>query len=180
MRTESAVYGWRILFSTELGQSVHAFGRNFLCRGFVVPGCKRSGGRTSNLTASFDPVCRDVEFCKAMIMRLPNYANSPFLRASLGQFGHFVIVTNMEKDTALARLEAAGLSIKSADRNGNETGWQIRLTSGAIVNCYDNGNVIFRAEIRIPHGPHSAQKPGSPLPVLRNRAPPGPLDQKCS
>jgi predicted nucleotide-binding protein len=47
----------------------------------------------------------------------------------------------MEKDTALARLEAAGLSIKSADRNGNETGWQIRLTSGAIVNCYDNGNV---------------------------------------
>jgi predicted nucleotide-binding protein len=27
---------------------------------------------------------------------------------------------------------------------GNETGWQIRLDSGAIVNCYDNGNVTFQ------------------------------------
>jgi predicted nucleotide-binding protein len=50
----------------------------------------------------------------------------------------------MDKDTVLAQLEAAGLSIKSTERNGNDTGWQIRLTSGAIVNCYDSGNVNFQ------------------------------------
>jgi predicted nucleotide-binding protein len=50
----------------------------------------------------------------------------------------------MDKDVVLAELAAAGLDVKSAERNGNETGWQIRLISGAIVNCYDNGNLNFQ------------------------------------
>jgi predicted nucleotide-binding protein len=47
----------------------------------------------------------------------------------------------MDKDKAVEGLRAAGLTIGSEQRNGNETGWQIRLTSGAIVNCFDNGSV---------------------------------------
>ena len=47
----------------------------------------------------------------------------------------------MDKDTAIERLKAAGLAVSSEARNGNETGWQLRLDSGAIVNCFDNGNV---------------------------------------
>src|SRR5438105_4505830 len=50
----------------------------------------------------------------------------------------------MDKDTAIGMLEAAGLPIKSADRDGNDTGWQIRLDSGAIVNCYDKGTISFQ------------------------------------
>jgi predicted nucleotide-binding protein len=47
----------------------------------------------------------------------------------------------MDKDTALERLKTAGLQINSVERLGNDTGWQIRLSSGAIVNCFDSGNV---------------------------------------
>lgn len=37
-------------------------------------------------------------------------------------------------------LEDSGLGIKSESRLPNETGTQIRLENGAIVNCFDNGN----------------------------------------
>jgi predicted nucleotide-binding protein len=50
----------------------------------------------------------------------------------------------MDKDTAVEKLKGAGLAVRSDERMGNETGWQIRLDSGAIVNCYDNGNVTFQ------------------------------------
>lgn len=36
-------------------------------------------------------------------------------------------------------LEAAGFSIKSEERTGNDLGWQIRLTNGGIVNVFDTG-----------------------------------------
>lgn len=39
-----------------------------------------------------------------------------------------------------AALQANNFQIKQEDRNGNNTGTQIRLTNGAIVNAYDNGN----------------------------------------
>jgi predicted nucleotide-binding protein len=56
----------------------------------------------------------------------------------------------MDKDTAIGMLEAAGLPIKSADRDGNDTGWQIRLDSGAIVNCYDKGTISFQGRNQDP------------------------------
>jgi predicted nucleotide-binding protein len=39
------------------------------------------------------------------------------------------------------RLIAAGLEIKTEERLPNETGTQLRLTNGAIVNIFDNGNL---------------------------------------
>ena len=39
------------------------------------------------------------------------------------------------------KAESGGLAVSSEARNGNETGWQLKLDSGAIVNCFDNGNV---------------------------------------
>jgi predicted nucleotide-binding protein len=52
----------------------------------------------------------------------------------------------MDKDTALEKLKAASLPVKSEERVGNNTGWQIRLTSGAIVNCYDSGSVTVQGK----------------------------------
>ena len=45
-------------------------------------------------------------------------------------------------DVAEARslLEAHSLEIKSEERLGNDTGTQLRLKNGAIVNVFDNGN----------------------------------------
>jgi predicted nucleotide-binding protein len=82
----------------------------------------------------------------------------------------------MDKDTVVGRLNAAGLTIRSEQRMGNETGWQIRLDSGAIVNCYDNGNVNFqgrnqdaaRAAIGLDTG-IAAAAVGQPAPVGTSR-----------
>jgi predicted nucleotide-binding protein len=52
----------------------------------------------------------------------------------------------MDKDTVVARLRTAGLTIASDQRNNNGTGWVIRLNSGAIVNCWDNGNATFQGK----------------------------------
>jgi predicted nucleotide-binding protein len=52
----------------------------------------------------------------------------------------------MDKDTALERLQAANLPIKSVERVGNDTGWQIRITTGAVVNCYDSRNMNFQGK----------------------------------
>src|SRR5262245_18653225 len=45
-------------------------------------------------------------------------------------------------DVAEARslLEAATLEIKTEERLGNDTGTQLRLKNGGIVNVFDNGN----------------------------------------
>jgi predicted nucleotide-binding protein len=47
----------------------------------------------------------------------------------------------MDKDTTVERLKAAGLLISREARTGNDDGWQLRLQSGAIVNCFDSGRV---------------------------------------
>ncbi len=36
-------------------------------------------------------------------------------------------------------LTAAGFSVKSEERAGNDLGWQLRLTNGGIVNVFDTG-----------------------------------------
>jgi predicted nucleotide-binding protein len=46
----------------------------------------------------------------------------------------------MDVSEACSLLEAAGLELKSEDRLGNDTGTQLRLKNGAIVNVFDNGN----------------------------------------
>ena len=52
----------------------------------------------------------------------------------------------MDKDTVVESLRAVSLAIASEERNGNETGWLIRVTQGAIVNCFDNGNVTVQGK----------------------------------
>jgi len=42
-------------------------------------------------------------------------------------------------DEAKQHLEAAGLQIRSEQRDGNDHGWQLRLTNGGIVNVFDTG-----------------------------------------
>ncbi|HEX2713545.1 MAG TPA: TIR domain-containing protein [Candidatus Acidoferrales bacterium] len=44
-------------------------------------------------------------------------------------------------DDIQAKLEAGGLILKSKKRTGNDTGYQIRFTTGEIVNVFDNGTV---------------------------------------
>jgi predicted nucleotide-binding protein len=46
----------------------------------------------------------------------------------------------MDVSEARALLEAAGLDIKAEGRLGNDTGTQLRLKNGGIVNIFDNGN----------------------------------------
>ncbi|MCW5713764.1 MAG: nucleotide-binding protein [Bauldia sp.] len=45
----------------------------------------------------------------------------------------------MTKDEAQAVLEEGGCRISSQQRLPNDTGWQIRLDGGGIVNIYDSG-----------------------------------------
>lgn len=40
-----------------------------------------------------------------------------------------------------AALQVNNFQIKQEDRNENDTGTQLRLTNGAIVNVYDTGNL---------------------------------------
>jgi predicted nucleotide-binding protein len=47
----------------------------------------------------------------------------------------------MDIDQAREALLAAGMEFKSEERLANETGTQIRLVNGAIVNVFDNGNL---------------------------------------
>jgi predicted nucleotide-binding protein len=46
----------------------------------------------------------------------------------------------MTLDEIKSALQKAGMSIKSETRLGNDTGTQLRLHNGAIVNCFDTGN----------------------------------------
>jgi len=46
----------------------------------------------------------------------------------------------MDATEVRRRLASAGLDIKSDERLANDTGTQLRLTNGAIVNVFDNGN----------------------------------------
>ena len=47
----------------------------------------------------------------------------------------------MDKFEVLARLSSAGLEIENEGRLPNGIGDQLRLTNGAIVNVFDNGNI---------------------------------------
>jgi len=47
----------------------------------------------------------------------------------------------MSADDIRAKLEAAGLILRDGNRNGNDTGYQLRFTTGEIVNVFDNGTV---------------------------------------
>src|SRR6266542_3289384 len=54
----------------------------------------------------------------------------------------------MTPDELKDRLKAAGLTIKTELRLPNESGLQIRLSNGAIVNCFDNGTVTVQGKNR--------------------------------
>jgi predicted nucleotide-binding protein len=47
----------------------------------------------------------------------------------------------MKIDEVKKRLEGADIEVQKEDRLPNGTGTQMRLSNGAIVNVYDNGNV---------------------------------------
>ena len=47
----------------------------------------------------------------------------------------------MSKDDVVGTLQGNGFDIVSENRLGNDTGWQLRLQSGQIVNVYDKGTV---------------------------------------
>lgn len=50
----------------------------------------------------------------------------------------------MDKEEVFQRLAAAGLRVASEERNGNDTGWSVRLDSGAIIQCYDSGKIVVQ------------------------------------
>ena len=45
----------------------------------------------------------------------------------------------MTIDEAKVLLEHAGLAIRTEQRLGNDTGTQLRLSNGSIVNVFDTG-----------------------------------------
>jgi len=47
----------------------------------------------------------------------------------------------MSVDEVLRKLQSRGLILKDKKRNGNETGYQLRFTTGEIVNIFDNGTI---------------------------------------
>jgi predicted nucleotide-binding protein len=56
--------------------------------------------------------------------------------------------TQMDVSRARDRLAEAGFEIKSEGRLGNDTGTQLKLKSGAIVNVFDNGNFNVQGKSR--------------------------------
>ena len=52
----------------------------------------------------------------------------------------------MDKDQAREVLEAGGCDIASESRLPNETGWQLHIEGGAIVNVYDSGRVLVQGK----------------------------------
>jgi predicted nucleotide-binding protein len=50
----------------------------------------------------------------------------------------------MDRNEARAILEQGGLQIANEKRLGNESGWQLRLKSGQVVNIYDKGTVYVQ------------------------------------
>lgn len=52
----------------------------------------------------------------------------------------------MNLDEARARLAGAGLPIDSESRLGNDSGWQLRLGNGAIVNVFDSGKLTYQGK----------------------------------
>jgi predicted nucleotide-binding protein len=55
---------------------------------------------------------------------------------------------NVNLDELKHTLNTAGYAIKKEQRLPNDTGFQIRLTNGAIVNCFDNGTVSVQGKNR--------------------------------
>jgi predicted nucleotide-binding protein len=52
----------------------------------------------------------------------------------------------MDRETALGKLEAAGLGVENDARNGNDTGYRLALKCGAIVNIFDTGKVNIQGK----------------------------------
>jgi predicted nucleotide-binding protein len=52
----------------------------------------------------------------------------------------------MEVDEIQRKLESAGLALKNRNRNGNNTGFELRFKSGEIVNVFDNGNTSVQGK----------------------------------
>lgn len=50
--------------------------------------------------------------------------------------------SKMLVDDVLKKLESRGLILKDKKRNGNNTGYQLRFTTGEIVNVFDKGTVL--------------------------------------
>jgi predicted nucleotide-binding protein len=71
----------------------------------------------------------------------------------------------MSVDDVLKKLETHGLILKHKKRNGNDTGYQLRFTTGEIVNVFDNGTVTpqgkYQGLIREMLGIDSAQVPAA-------------------
>jgi predicted nucleotide-binding protein len=56
----------------------------------------------------------------------------------------------MDKDQILERLKATGLNIIEETRLANDTGWCLRLDTGAMVNCYDTGKFVIQGKNQDP------------------------------
>jgi len=52
----------------------------------------------------------------------------------------------MNLDEAKARLARAGLPIESESRLGNDSGWQLRLGNGSIINVFDSGKLSYQGK----------------------------------
>ncbi len=64
----------------------------------------------------------------------------------------------MSVEDVLKQLEGQGMTLKDKKRNGNDTGYVLRLTKGEIVNVFDNGTVTvqgkYQAQVKEALGIH--------------------------
>ena len=77
----------------------------------------------------------------------------------------------MDKDEARARLQANGHRVASEARLGNDSGWQLRVDGGAIVNVFDSGKVHIQGKNKdaiTPLFEDAATRPAVQLAPTRN------------
>jgi predicted nucleotide-binding protein len=76
-----------------------------------------------------------------------------------------VRMRKMSLDQIKERLGAAGIRVVEESRDGNNTGWRLRLDCNAVVNLYDSGKIVIQGKnpkpVRDALGLESEPKPVS-------------------
>jgi predicted nucleotide-binding protein len=58
--------------------------------------------------------------------------------------------TTMDKAEISEKLEFSGLHVVNECRNGNDNGWRLEISCGAIINLYDTGKVTLQGKNQEP------------------------------
>ena len=54
----------------------------------------------------------------------------------------------MNKDDISEALKKSNFSIVNEKRNGNDTGWMLKIDNGCILQLYDSGKIVSKERTR--------------------------------